>query len=64
MLAASTISASLSRNGTPRRAASARPTAVLPAPIMPTITTVFLSRPPFGSAAFSVMLCSIPLMFS
>ena len=43
--AAASISASLSLNGTFSRVANARPTAVLPAPGMPTITTLRVNVP-------------------
>ena len=49
MLAAASISASESRNPTPRICATARPTAVFPAPIMPTITTLLRSFQPITS---------------
>src|SRR5690606_26049625 len=47
-----TISSSESRKGTFSSRASAVPTAVLPAPIMPTITTVFFSRIPTPHSPF------------
>ena len=43
MFAAASISASESRKGPPSRVAKALPTAVLPAPIMPTTVTGFFN---------------------
>ena len=65
--AASSISASASRNGRPSRAASRRPIEVLPAPISPTSTMLRPARAAgsgvaasFNAGAFSTELRVIP----